>query len=504
MSKSGHDADVELRTSEDAAEFLEIDPLHGGDGDDAVGGVEAFAAEYHLTDELDVLWKAAILLQHGGGVDDDADVDGLAVADLAAWRRERSHKWHQPKMLYFVMFCCSLGAVEQGFGQTSMNGANLFVKEALHVDPAQLGLINCGLFLAQSLIGSWMAQPVNDRIGPRGAIFVATLLCFIGNASSALSGSWPVLLVARVVLGIGLGLNASTVAVLAGESAPASIRGGLGVSWQMFTAFGIFLGCLANALLNGHAADVVWRLQLAAPAIPTVPLLVLIFVCPESPSWYINRAHYGKAFAALTKLRNTKLQAACELYAHYVAKREQTKVSADGEHALWALIRCSDIADPIQESEPATFASKLASLLTVPRNRHAVYASYIVMITQQLCGINIIAFYSSTIFLSSGFPAAAALWASVVFGIVNFLGAFPAIWTMDAFGRRRLLLWTLPPMAVTMALASLTFGLSHGKAQLVLLAGLIYLFCALYSPGVGLVPVAYSAEVYPPTSARWA
>jgi hypothetical protein len=89
---------------------------------------------------------------------------------------------------------------------------------------------------------------------------------------------------------------------------------------------------------------------------------------------------------------------------------------------------------------------------------------------------------------------------------------------MDVFGRRRLLLvcpidpakqhqslmitdheqriqWTLPVMAVVMALASLTFSLPSGTTQLCLLAALIYLFCALYSPGVGPVPVAYSAEI---------
>lgn len=120
------------------------------------------------------------------------------------------------------------------------------------------------------------------------------------------------------------------------------------------------------------------------------------------------------------------------------------------------------------------------------------------MLSQQICGINIIAFYSTTIFSSSGFSPLAALWASVVFGIVNFLGAGPAVWTMDTFGRRWLLLWTLPFMATTMALTAIALHLPEGTLRLTLLAGLVYVFCALYSPGVGPVPVAYSAEVYSP------
>ena len=90
-----------------------------------------------------------------------------------------------------------------------------------------------------------------------------------------------------------------------------------------------------------------------------------------------------------------------------------------------------------------------------------------------------------------------ANWASVVFGLVNFLGAFPAVWTMDRYGRRWLLLWTLPPMAITMALASGSFWLPGEGLRLVVLAGCVYVFCALYSPGMGPVPCAYSAEVYP-------
>ncbi len=122
------------------------------------------------------------------------------------------------------------------------------------------------------------------------------------------------------------------------------------------------------------------------------------------------------------------------------------------------------------------------------------------MLSQQLCGINIIAFYSTTIFSSSGFSATAALWASVVFGFINFIGAIPAVWTMDTLGRRSLLLWTLPAMAVTMLLASFSFSLPEGTSRFVTLAGLIYTFCAIYSPGMGPVPCAYSAEVYPSES----
>lgn len=93
---------------------------------------------------------------------------------------------------------------------------------------------------------------------------------------------------------------------------------------------------------------------------------------------------------------------------------------------------------------------------------------------------------SVQIFSDAGFSTFGALVASCVFGFVNFVGAFPAVWSMDSFGRRALLLLTLPLMAGTMLAAGLSFALPAGtSAHFGLLATLIYLFCALYSPGMG-------------------
>lgn len=94
--------------------------------------------------------------------------------------------------------------------------------------------------------------------------------------------------------------------------------------------------------------------------------------------------------------------------------------------------------------------------------------------------------FSFQIFLQSGFSTFGALLASCVFGFVNFIGAFPAVWTMDTLGRRALLLLTLPLMALTMFAAGLSFYIpNENAAHLVVLASLIYLFCAEYSPGMG-------------------
>lgn len=480
------------QSDEEQVEFAETEPFIVSSDESPTNELETFTNTYGLQHKIEVLRKAAQLLQGEA----PEDIPGLTDIEIYSLRAGTSHKWRQPKLLYFTILVCSIGAMEQGWAQTAMNGANLTFPEALGIgsdsthDNFVLGLINSGIYLSVGLWGAWLSEPLNNRLGRRGTIFVGSVLCLVANLGSSISWTWQALLFFRLLLGTGLGINASTVSVFAAECAPASIRGGLAVSWQMWTAFGIFLGFTANVLLYNHGSKT-WRFQLAAPFIPIVPLLFTVYTCPESPAWHIKSNRYNDAYTSLHRLRNTELQAARELYATYL--QQQSRLTNTPK------ARTSNPDTPNMKSRPkSSYPTRLLQLLTTPRIRTATLASFTVMLSQQLCGINIIAFYSSTIFLDSGFTPFGALIASCIFGFVNFLGAFPAVWTMDTLGRRSLLLWTLPVMAALLFAAALTFRLPSGTpAQFGLLATLVYLFCAVYSPGMGPVPPAYSAEVFP-------
>jgi len=122
------------------------------------------------------------------------------------------------------------------------------------------------------------------------------------------------------------------------------------------------------------------------------------------------------------------------------------------------------------------------------------------MFMQQFCGVNVIAYYSSSVFVDSGFSNIAALCASLGFGIINFLFAIPAIYTIDTFGRRGLLLTTFPLMACFLLYTGMSFFIpleTHRTARISNIALGIYLFGMVYSPGEGPVPFTYSAEAYP-------
>lgn len=112
--------------------------------------------------------------------------------------------------------------------------------------------------------------------------------------------------------------------------------------------------------------------------------------------------------------------------------------------------------------------------------------------------VNIIAFYSSTIFVQSGADLTTALLASFGFGLVNFVFAWPAVWTIDTFGRRGLLLFTFPNMCWSLLAAGMCYYITpSSRAHLGLVTFFIYIYDAFYSPGEGPVPFTYSAEVFP-------
>ena len=100
-------------------------------------------------------------------------------------------------------------------------------------------------------------------------------------------------------------------------------------------------------------------------------------------------------------------------------------------------------------------------------------------------------------FLDSGFTEVSTLAASLGFGLINWLFPIPAIYTIDTFGRRNLLLTTFPILAITLLFTGFSFWIQERTARIACVALGIYLFGIAYSPGEGPVPFTYSAEAYP-------
>ncbi|KAH7137334.1 hypothetical protein B0J13DRAFT_559503 [Dactylonectria estremocensis] len=475
-------------------------PLRGISRERLLEDVTNFHRDNGLPEDiLPFIKKGALVAQNPVTFE---ELDDLDEEDKRVLREEVTHRWKHPWPLYYTIILSSIAAAIQGWDQTGSNGANLTFHEALGIPDSAgsscgpvanegecsknswiIGFVNAMPYITIALFAGWISDPLNDLLGRRGVIFVAAIFSLFAPFGMATSQTWGQLAASRMLLGIGMGLKEVTVPVFSAENSPAIIRGGLVMSWQVWTAFGIFLGTCSN-LAVGKTGSISWRLQFGSAFIPAVPLVIGTYFCPESPRWYMKKGKHTKAWGSLLRLRNTPLQAARDLYyIHCLLEQERLSVTKAGLKVT------------------SNMFTRFVELFTIPRNRRATWASGIVMIAQQMCGINIIAFYSATIFKESGISDYTALWASFGFGLINFLFAWPAVWTIDTFGRRTLLLFTFPNMFWTLLVAGLCYQIEpdveNSSSRIAAVATFVYLFAAFYSPGEGPVPFMYSAEVFP-------
>ncbi|KAJ5661480.1 uncharacterized protein N7477_009096 [Penicillium maclennaniae] len=442
-----------------------------------------FAVDHEIGDETDIraFELGAVLAQSPEQYD---RVPGLTSQEKEILHHEFAHRWSQPWKMYVVIALCSLSAAVQGMDETVVNGAQIWYKHQFGIAGEDsrsawlVGLVNAAPYLCCALVGCWLTVPFNHWFGRRGTIFITCCFSAIACLWQGFVSTWWGMFIARFALGFGIGPKSATVPVYAAETAPPAIRGALVMQWQMWTAFGIMLGYAADLIFykvsdTPSIVGLNWRLMMASAMFPALVVCCFVFTCPESPRWYMSKKQYFRAYQSICTLRHHKIQAARDLYYMHVLLEA--------------------------ESGMVLGQNKLLELITVPRNRRAMIASELVMFMQQFCGVNVIAYYSSEIFLEANFSPASALAASLGWGVINWLFAMPAIYTIDTFGRRNLLLSTFPLMSIAMFFTGFSFWIPETRhaARTGCIALGTYLFGIVYSPGGGPVPFTYSAEAYP-------
>jgi sugar porter (SP) family MFS transporter len=486
-SLSHHESSISIEKQGDAATAREWaqdvnstttntklkNPLAGLTREQLLNDVEAFAKEKDLEHILDDLRKGAIVAQDPREFE---QMDALTESEKELLRREKTHRWSQPFMMYFMTILCAGSAIVQGMDQTAVNGAQEFYFAEFNVtDTWMQGLLNGAPYLCSAVIGCWTTAPLNRWFGRRGCIFIS---CFISFASSfwmAAAHTWWNLLLGRFLLGFAVGAKSTTTPVYGAECSPANIRGALVMMWQMWTAFGIMLGYIASVAFMDVTHPTIpgfnWRLMLGSTAIPPFFVCIQVYFCPESPRWYMMRNRYHDAYKALCKFRPSTFQAARDLYYIHAALKVEEKLR-EGKHLF-------------------------REMFTIPRNRRAAQSSFFVMFMQQFCGVNAIMYYSSSMFREAGFDTRMALITSLGCGITNWIFALPAVYTIDTFGRRNLLLTTFPLMCIFLLFTGFSFYIPDQTSRTACVATGIYLFMIVYSPGEGPVPFTYSAEAFP-------
>ncbi|KAG1777959.1 hypothetical protein EV702DRAFT_1098954 [Suillus placidus] len=448
-------------------------PLHGIPHDRLMADVEIFAQERGLTHLLSELKKGALVAQ-GSTCHNRLDI--LSDGEKRILTEEVTHKWRQTPTLYYMVLMSSLAAAVQGMDEAVINGAQIIYPTQFGIGDSNSKFRSSSLHRCCAIISCWMTHPLNHYLGRKKTIFITCMISFLTCIWSGLTNTWWHLFIARFFLGFGIGPKSATVPVYTAECSPAPIRGALVMMWQMWTAFGIALGDLVDLTFyfipdTLGVTGLNWRLMLSSAGFPGLIVCLQVLFAPESPRWLISKGRYEDAFNELCRLRISRVQAARDLYYIHVFLEA--------------------------ENEMKKGRNRVVEMFTIPRNRHAAVASWIVMFGQQFCGVNVIAYYSSNIFLASGFTQVSALASSLVFGALNWLFTFPAVFAIDTYGRRNLLLLTFPCMAICLLITGFSFWSTSETGRVAGVSIGIYLFAIFYSPGEGPVPFTYSAEAFP-------
>ncbi|KAL3474070.1 hypothetical protein BJX99DRAFT_186648 [Aspergillus californicus] len=440
---------------------------------------KAFAEAHDMSDDAELFGRAALVARDPT---DFLTIPELHEEEQNALAYERDHKWHGPKMLWYSIGLCAVGAATQGWDQTGSNGANLQFHEEFGIDGEGrdewiVGVVNAIIFLTAGLVGAFLTDPLNHYLGRRGEIFLTSLCLTATPIGSAFTHSWQALFAARFVMGIGIGAKNATVPIYSAEMAPARTRGALVMFWQLWVVAGIFLGLAANIIVK-DTGRIAWRLQLGSAFIPSLVLGIGIFFCPESPRWLMKHGRIAEGFKSMKILRAHPIIAARDYYYSWVIYEEELK-----------------------EARGAGYFRRMADCFSVARIRRANYGASTVMLAQQMCGINIISFYSSTIFVDVGYTPTEALYASLGYGAIQVVSTIPTLFLIDTKGRRTLCLITFPLMCIFLLAGGLSLlrpedsGSRGERIGPVVL--FVYLFTICYSLGEGPVAFQYSSEVFP-------
>jgi sugar porter (SP) family MFS transporter len=356
----------------------------------------------------------------------------------------------------------ALGGLLFGYDTGVVSGALLFLKKDFGgLSSFQEELVT-SLLLVGAVIGALTAGRLADQIGRRLTVLITAVVFIVGVLLAAFTPTFPVLLVARIIIGLAVGAASTTVPLYIGEVVPAKVRGGLVSLNQLAITSGILVSYLVDYGLSDSGN---WRLMFGLAAIPAVALFVGMLFQKESPAWLIRQGREDEARQVLHRVRNPD----------------------------------DDIDGEIREVQELSKRQAGYRDLISPRVRPLVTVGVMLAIFQQITGINTVIYYAPTLLQGAGLGNNAALLANVVNGAVNVGMTIVAIWLLDKVGRRPLLLSGTAGMAVGMVIVGCAFiggSTLHGGLAILAIAGLL-IYTGSFAIGLGPVFWLLIAEIYP-------
>lgn len=381
--------------------------------------------------------------------------------------------------IYFICLVSAMGGLLFGYDWVVIGGAKPFYELFFGISDSPLmqgvamttALVGC-------LIGAMVAGAMADRYGRKPLLIISAVLFTVSAVATGIFDDFAMFNIARFIGGIGIGIASALSPMYIAEISPANIRGKLVSLNQMTIVLGILGAQIANWLIAddvpvGYTAEEIlaswngqmgWRWMFWAEAVPAALFLLLAFFIPESPRWQIMKGMEQKAIKTLRNIGGEQ----------YAASEIE-------------LIKASAIADAYEEKGglKVLFTRKYAAVLTL---------GIIVAVFQQWCGTNVIFNYAQEIFSDAGYSVGDVLFNIVITGVANVIFTIVALFTIDRWGRRSLMLFG----SISLAVIYLILGTCYhfhitGFFMVILVVAAI----SAYAMTLGPVTWVLLAEIFP-------
>jgi SP family galactose:H+ symporter-like MFS transporter len=363
--------------------------------------------------------------------------------------------------LLLGLTAASLGVV-YGYDLSNIAGALLFITDEFGLTTRQQELVTTAVVVGE-LAGALGAGGLANLIGRRWSM----VLVAVGYAAFALVGamseSLPMLLVARLLLGLTIGVSVVVVPVFVAESAPARVRGALLVGYQVATVFGIIVGYLACYLL-ADSRD--WRWMLALAAVPATLVAPLLLRMPDTARWYVLKCRVEEARRAL----------------------QRVEPDSDVEREL------AEISVALREESGGGLMETVVEMLHRPYLRATVFVVVLGFFIQ-ITGVNAIVYYSPRLFDAMGFRGNFALLVLPALVQVAALAAvLVSVVLVDRLGRRPVLLSGIGAMIAADVVLIVVFA-ARSPAMFGFVG--VLLFTMGFTFGFGALVWVYAGESFP-------
>lgn len=359
-----------------------------------------------------------------------------------------------------------------------MSGAIIFIQKDLKITEVQQEIL-VGSLSFVSILGSLAGGRTSDAIGRKWTIGLAAIIFQIGAAIMASAPNFLMLMIGRLLAGVGIGFGVMIAPVYIAEISPTVSRGSFTSFPEICINFGILLGYVSNYAFSGLSQHLSWRVMLGVGILPSVFIGCALFVIPESPRWLVMQKRVDEARSVLLKICDNAAEAGERLADIEEAAGTSNLVKHDEKGVWWELLHPS------------------------PSLCRMMITGFGIQCFQQISGIDASVYYSPTIFRDAGIESdSKVLAATVAVGFTKTMFILVAIFLIDRLGRKPLLYISTIGMTVclfglALSLALLAAELVPSKLGIMVAISAVCGNVAFFSVGLGPICWVLSSEIFP-------